>query len=55
MLLTAVLFTMMAVAWTGWRAVRDLERIEHQSDLDAVAAIPRPRLRLVKTTGLSPS
>lgn len=55
MLLTAVLLTVMAVAWTGWRAVRDLERMEHQLDLDPEPVVPRPRLRLVDPAGLSPS
>lgn len=55
MLLIAVVLTVMAVAWTGWRAVRDLERMEHHLDLDPEPVVRRPRLRLVDTTGLSTS
>lgn len=55
MLLVAVVLTVMAVAWTGWRAVRDLELMEHQLDLDPARVAVRPRLRLVEGTGLSPS
>ena len=55
MLLLAVALTVMAVTWTGWRAVRDLERLEHQLDLEPGTVVPRPRLRLVEPTGLSAS
>lgn len=47
MLLVGLALTVMAVVWTGWRAVRDLEHMEHQLDLDPEPVVPRPRLRLV--------
>ena len=55
MLLLAVALTVMAMVWTGWRAVRDLEDMEQQLDLDPEPAMPRPRLRLVDSSGLSAS
>ena len=56
MLLLAVALTVMAVAGTGWRAVRDLELMEHQLDFDPrPVVVVRPRLRLVEGTGFSPS
>ena len=55
MLLLAVVLTVMAVAWTGWRAVRDLELMEHQLDLDPKPVVARPRLRVVESAGLSAS
>lgn len=55
MLLVAVALTVMAVAWTGWRAVRDLELMEHQLNLEPEPVVVRPRLRVVETTGFSAS
>lgn len=55
MLLLAVAFTIMAVAWTGRRAIRDLEHMEHQLDFDPQPVVRRPRLRLVENTGFGTS
>ncbi len=55
MLLLAVVLTVMAVAWTGWRALCGLERIEHQLDLEAQPVVRPALLRLVEPTGLSTS
>lgn len=55
MLLLAVAITIMAVAWTGWRAVRDLEQMEHHLDMDPEPVVTRPRLRLIDHTGLGTS
>jgi hypothetical protein len=54
-LLITVGLTVMAVAWTGWRALRDLELIERQLDLDPEPVVVWPRLRALETTGLSSS
>lgn len=46
--IAAVLVTMAAVAWTGWRSLVDLEHIENLCDLQpATAAAPRVRLHLL--------
>lgn len=55
MLLIAVGLTLMAVAWTGWRAIRDFEHMEQQLDLEPEPVVVRPRLRLVDSTGFSTS
>ncbi len=54
-LLLAVVLTVMAVAWTGWRALCRLERIEHQLDLDAQPVVRPALLRLVEPASLSTS
>lgn len=51
MVLLAAVLTVMAVAWTGWSALHDLERIEHQLDLEAEPVVRPTRLRLIKATG----
>lgn len=55
MLLLAVVLTVMAVAWTGWRALGQLERIEHRFGLEVEPVVRRPRLRLVEPTRLGTS
>lgn len=49
----AVVLTIMAVAWTGWRALDDLEALEHQLELEPRPVVARPRLHLVERTGAS--
>ncbi len=51
MLVIAAVLTVTAVAWTGWTALRQLENMEHQLDLEAEPVVPRPRLRLIEATG----
>ena len=49
--IAAVLMTMAAVAWTGWRSLVDLEHIGSVCDLQPVtAAPPRVKLRLLPQT-----
>ncbi len=53
MLVLAAVLTVMAVAWTGWTALRDLEGMEHQLDLEAEPVVRQPRLRLIETGTLA--
>lgn len=53
MLVLAAVLTVMAVAWTGRSALRDLEAMEHQLDLEAEPVVRRPRLRVIETGGLA--
>ena len=49
--IAAVLVTMIAVAWTGWRSLVDLEQIENRCDFQPAApAAPRVRLHLLSST-----
>ncbi len=53
MLVLAAVLTVMAVAWTGWTALRDLEGMEHQPELMAAPVVRRPRLRLIESGTLA--
>ena len=46
--IAAVLMTMAAVAWTGWRSLVALEHIENLCDLQPVTRVaPRVKLHLL--------
>jgi hypothetical protein len=49
----AVAVTVMAVSWTGWRALRDLEGGTEEVRPEPV--LSRPRLRLVEPAGAATS
>jgi hypothetical protein len=53
LVIAAVAVTMLMVAWTGWRAVLDLERIEHRCGFEAEPVARRPQLRLVEPVALT--
>ena len=49
--IAAVLVTMAAVAWTGWRSLVDLEALENVCELQpATPAAPRVKLHLLPAT-----
>jgi hypothetical protein len=53
LVIAAVALTMLAVAWTGWRAMLDLERIEQRCGFDAQPVARCPQLRLVEPVALT--
>jgi hypothetical protein len=54
-LVLAVAVTVMAVAWTGWKALRDLEVEGQMGEVHPELGARRPRLRLVEPAGVTAS
>jgi hypothetical protein len=54
-LVIAVAVTVMAVAWTGWKALRDLEGEGHVGEVHPELGLRRSRLRLVEPAGVTAS